>query len=95
MANPYWSLSAFYFFFFSVVGAMLPFWPLYLESLGLTPVEIGALVAVAMLTKIVAPNVWGWVADRRGERMALVRVACFAAAVGRSSVLRMMKCEFP
>jgi len=81
MASPYWSLSAFYFFFFAVLGAMLPFWPLYLESLGFGPVQIGTLVAFVMVTKIVAPNVWGWVADRRGRRMPLVRLACFAATL--------------
>ena len=81
MTLPYWPLSAFYFFFFAVVGAMLPFWPLYLESLGFGPVEIGALVAMVMVTKIVAPNLWGWMADRRGRRMPLVRLACFAATL--------------
>jgi PPP family 3-phenylpropionic acid transporter len=87
MRSPYWSLSAFYFFFFAVVGAMLPFWPLYLESLGFAPVQIGTLVALAMLTKIVAPNVWGWVADRYGRRMLLVRLACFAATLIFAAVL--------
>jgi PPP family 3-phenylpropionic acid transporter len=87
MTSPYWSLSTFYFFFFAVVGAMLPFWPLYLESLGFGPVQIGTLMALVMVTKIVAPNVWGWVADRRGRRMALVRLACFAATLIFAAVL--------
>jgi PPP family 3-phenylpropionic acid transporter len=87
MTSPYWSLSTFYFFFFAVVGAMLPFWPLYLESLGFGPLQIGTLVALVMATKIVAPNVWGWVADRRGRRMALVRMACFAAVLIFAAVL--------
>lgn len=87
MTSPYWSLSAFYFFFFAAVGAMLPFWPLYLESLGFGPVQIGALVAIVMLAKIVAPNVWGWIADRRARRMPLVRLACFAATVVFAAVL--------
>ena len=87
MAKAYGPLSTFYFFFFAVVGAMLPFWPLYLESLGLEPVQIGTLVALVMVTKIVAPNVWGWMADRRAERMPLVRVACFGAACVFAAVL--------
>lgn len=87
MTSPYWSLSAFYFFFFAVVGALLPFWPLYLESLGFGPVQIGTLVALVMVTKIIAPNVWGWVADRRGRRMPLVRLACIAAALIFAAVL--------
>ena len=81
MTTPYWSLSAFYFLFFAVTGSLLPFWPLYLEYLGFGPVEIGTLVALVMVTKIVAPNLWGWVADRGGRRMPLVRVAAIAATL--------------
>jgi PPP family 3-phenylpropionic acid transporter len=81
MTTPYWSLSAFYFLFFAVTGSLVPFWPLYLEHLGFGPVEIGTLVALVMVTKIIAPNLWGWVADRGGRRMPLVRVAAFAATL--------------
>jgi PPP family 3-phenylpropionic acid transporter len=76
---PYWQLSGFYFFFFATLGALLPYWPLYLKSLGFTPVHIGGLMAVVMATKIIAPNVWGWLADVRGRRMDMVRVAAFVA----------------
>ncbi len=81
MASPYWTLSAFYFLLFAVTGAMVPFWPLYLESLGFGPEQIGTLVALVMVTKIVAPNVWGWAADRRGRRMGLVRLGVFTSAL--------------
>ncbi len=81
MASPYWTLSAFYFLLFAVTGALVPFWPLYLESLGFGPEQIGTLVALVMVTKIVAPNVWGWAADRHGRRMGLVRLGVFAAVL--------------
>jgi len=70
---PYWRLSSFYFFFFAVLGALLPYWSLYLKSLGFRPLQVGALFAVMMATKIVAPNLWGWLGDRSGRRMAIVR----------------------
>ncbi|MDX1251687.1 MAG: MFS transporter [Gammaproteobacteria bacterium] len=84
---PYWRLSAFYFFFFSSLGAMLPYWGLYLESLGFTPQRIGELMALLMATKIVSPNVWGWIADHTGRRMAIVRLGSLLAAVCFSGVL--------
>ncbi|MCV6614229.1 MAG: MFS transporter, partial [Cellvibrionaceae bacterium] len=28
---PYWRLSGFYFFYFAVLGALVPFWSLYLK----------------------------------------------------------------
>ncbi|MEX0606462.1 MAG: MFS transporter, partial [Halofilum sp. (in: g-proteobacteria)] len=71
---PYWRLSAFYLFFFATLGALLPYWSVYLRALGYEPAEIGSLMAIIAGTKIVAPNVWGWVADRRGQRLPVVRL---------------------
>ncbi len=73
-AVPYWRLSAFYLFFFATLGALLPYWGLYLRALGYAAHEIGSLMAILAATKIVAPNVWGWVADRRGQRLPVVRL---------------------
>lgn len=70
---PYWRLSGFYFFYFALLGAWLPFWPLYLKDLGYHAEAIGYLAGVMMATKIVAPNIWGWLADRTGRRMSIVR----------------------
>ncbi|MDT8404360.1 MFS transporter [Sulfuriflexus sp.] len=83
-ATPYWRLSGFYFFYFASLGVLVPYWPLYLKSLGFTPSAIGELMALVMATKIIAPNVWGWIADHTGRRMMIVRggsllaVLCFA-----------------
>ena len=74
---PYWRLAGFYFFYFSVLGALVPYWGLYLQSIGFTPVDIGSLMAVLMLSRIVAPNVWAYIADHRDDRMRVVRAASF------------------
>ncbi|WP_200259333.1 MFS transporter [Halorhodospira neutriphila] len=84
---PYWRLSGFYFFFFAVLGALMPYWGPYLRHEGFSSAEIGQLLAILHATKIVAPNVWGAVADRLDRRMAVVRVACAVALVGFSGVL--------
>jgi len=81
---PYWRLSGFYLFYFASLGALLPFWGLYLQDRGFSPAQIGELMAVLMGTKVIAPNVWGWIADHTGRRMPIVRLAsglsvvCFA-----------------
>lgn len=77
----YLRLSGFYLFYFASLGVMLPYWSLYLQSLGLAPARIGELIAITLITKVVAPNVWGWLADRLGRRMVIVRWACLATAV--------------
>jgi PPP family 3-phenylpropionic acid transporter len=58
-----------------VLGALLPYLGLYLQSLNFNPIEIGQLLAALLLTKIVAPNVWGWLADRNGKTIHWIRVA--------------------
>ncbi len=82
----YWRLSGFYFFYFAALGALVPYWGLYLKSLGFGAVEIGELVAIILATKIVAPNVWGWIADRTGRKMTIIRAASLLAAVTFSGV---------
>lgn len=74
---PYWRLSGFYFFYFATLGVLVPYWGLYLQSVGFTPVDIGNLIAILMFSRIVAPMVWGWIADHRESRMAVVRLASF------------------
>ena len=74
--------SGFYFFYFASLGVFLPFWPLYLKSLGFNAVEIGQLVAVVMAAGIVAPNVWAWLADHTERRILLVQLAALGGAAG-------------
>ncbi len=80
-AVPYWRLSGFYFFYFASLGALLPYWSLYLKSLGFGSVQIGELMAIVMATKIISPNVWGWIADHTGRSMSIVRWASLFAAL--------------
>lgn len=76
---PYWRLSSFYFFYFAMLGAWLPFWPLYLRDLGYGAAAIGMLAGILQGTKIIAPSIWGWLADRSGQRMRIIRLGAFAA----------------
>jgi len=72
---PYWRLSSFYFFYFAALGSLLPYWGLYLQAQGFDATAIGSLMALIMFTKLVAPNVWGWLGDHLGQRMQIVRLA--------------------
>lgn len=83
---PYWRLSGFYFFYFAALGALIPYWGLYLKSLGFNESDIGELIAIIMATKIVAPNIWGWIADHTGKRMQIIRVASLFAVLAFAGV---------
>lgn len=71
----YWRLSGFYFFYFASIGSLIPYLGIYLNSHDYSPQQISMVFAAIMGTKIVAPNVWGWIADHTGKRMKIVRVA--------------------
>ncbi|MGB9130692.1 MAG: MFS transporter [Thiobacillus sp.] len=78
---PYWRLSGFYFFYFAFVGAMSPFWGLYLQSLAFNAVQIGVLMSLLQVMRIFAPNIWGHIADRTGRRIASVQIAALGSVV--------------
>lgn len=86
-STPYWRLSGYYFFHFATLGIFLPFWSLYLKSLGFSGGEIGVLAALLVGTKIVSPNIMGWIADHTGHRLAVIRAGVFFAAVAFSGAL--------
>jgi len=83
---PYWRLSGFYFFYFASLGVLIPYWSLYLKSLGFNSLSIGALVAILPATKLIAPYIWGWLADHTRRSMLIIRIACLLALLSFSLV---------
>ena len=83
---PYWRLSGFYFFYFASLGVLIPYWSLYLKSLGFNSLTIGSLVAILPATKLIAPYIWGWLADRKRRSMFIIRLASVLAALSFSLV---------
>ena len=73
-------LGGFYFFYYAIVGTFMPYWSLYLQDQGFSFLEIGGLSAIAIMTRFFAPFIWGWVADKTGKRMLLVRIATWMEA---------------
>lgn len=92
-------LSCFYAALFSAIGIFLPFWPVWLQSKGLTPGEIGVLLASGYLVKILVNPMIGHVVDRVGSRRlplvllsagALLAFAAFGFIDGFWAVLAAM-----
>lgn len=85
-ALPYWRLSSFYFFYFCLLGGTAPFLALYFDHLGFSSARIGELVAIPMLMRCVAPNLWGWLGDRSGKRLQIVRFGALCTALCFSGI---------
>ena len=77
----YKQLSFHYFLYFAVLGSTVPYMGYYLQSLHFTAIEIGQLLGIMMFTKVIAPNIWGWLADRSGKSIYWVRLATILAAI--------------
>ena len=72
---------------FALVGAMSPYFALYLEAWGLTIAQIGVLLAVPQVVRLFAPPLWGAWSDRAGARGRMLRWSAAGAVVALVLVL--------
>lgn len=79
-------LSAWYFWYFAFVGAFQPYFALYLQSIGLSAGRIAVLMSLGQLMRLLAPLVWGWLADSGGRRVRIVAVSTAASLASFSVV---------
>ena len=80
-ALPYWRLAGVYFFYFAYLGAFAPYFSLYLSSLGVAAAGIGVIMSLPQLVRILAPHVWGWLADHRARRLYIARIGTVAGTL--------------
>jgi PPP family 3-phenylpropionic acid transporter len=82
LADMAFRLSFFFAAIFLVVGIMLPFWPLWLKSRGLTEVEIGLLLSAGMAVRAFTNPLLAQLADRRGRPDRLLIALGWGALAG-------------
>ena len=80
--NLHWRLSRFYFFYYFFVGAFVPYWGIYLQSQNFSPASIGILLSLFQISRIVAPNFWGWLADHTGHRVKWIKLTSLLGLIG-------------
>ncbi|MGC2458587.1 MAG: MFS transporter [Gallionellaceae bacterium] len=79
--NYRWRIAGFYFFYFAFVGMFAPYWSLYLKSIRFDAVQISILLSVQPVMRMIAPNIWGWLADHTGKRLLVVKLAALCSAL--------------
>ncbi len=84
---PYWRLSGFYFLFFVTVGILLPYWSLYLKSIGMDAKQIGILSSLMVFSKVFISFFWGWLVDHTGRRMHVIQLASLFSAISFAAIL--------
>ncbi|WP_437545369.1 MFS transporter [Sorangium sp. So ce367] len=75
------AISLYYFGIFAVLGVYLPLFPSWLEARGMQGLAMGAIAATLPAMGLVAPPVFGLIADSLGVRVWLIRAACAGAFV--------------
>lgn len=84
---PFVRLSGYYFFYYAFIGVFMPYFALFLKGRGFSSAEIGGLLAIQQWMRLLAPNLWGWLADRAGRRMPVLRAAALCSLGGFSIIL--------
>ncbi|MCX7149165.1 MAG: MFS transporter [Rhodocyclales bacterium] len=83
---PQGRLAVWYFWYFAFIGAFLPYFGLYLQSIGLSAGRIAVLMSLGQFMRLLAPLLWSWLADSGGRRVRIV-VASTAASLASFSVV--------
>ena len=86
ISSPQGRLAVWYFWYFAFIGAFLPYFGLYLQSIGFSAGRIAILMSLGQFMRLVAPLLWSWLADSSGRRVRIV-VTSAAAALASFSVV--------
>ncbi len=78
----HFNLSRFYFIYYFFVGAFVPYWGLYLQSEQFSAADIGILMSLFQISRIFAPNLWGWLADHTQKRVKWIKLTALLGLLG-------------
>ena len=76
------ALSWFFFSYFAFIGALNPYFALWLQAQGYSAGDIGLLLAIPPIMRVFGPTSWGRLADRTGKRVRWLRLMAHASAIG-------------
>ncbi|MFT5277938.1 MAG: PPP family 3-phenylpropionic acid transporter [Glaciecola sp.] len=79
-------ISLTYFFYFGQLGVIIPYAGVFLDGRGFTSEQIGSLLAIITLTRVLGPNLWAAIADKTGRGADIVRFGCLLAVITFSAV---------
>ncbi len=82
-----WRLGVFFATYFATVGVFAPYFPLYLDSRGLSAIDIGIVLAMMQGMRVIGPNLWGYLADRGGARVTILRFTAVATLLSFAPML--------
>lgn len=86
MPKQAFSFALFLFAYYAHAGTFSTYAPLYFAAKGMTVAQIGVLMSMIQVLRIVGPNVWGHVADHSERRVRVLRLTGCAALAAFAGV---------
>ena len=74
-------LSSSYFFYFAILGLVVPFMAVFLDGKGFSSIEIGEILAIVTASKIIGPSLWAIIADKSGQQLSIIRLGALLAVI--------------
>ncbi|NHZ63244.1 MFS transporter [Massilia sp. CCM 8694] len=66
--------ALFLFAYYAQVGAFAIYATLFFAARGMSVPQIGVLMSLIQVMRIIGPNLWGWLADHSGQRVRVLRL---------------------
>ena len=81
------NFAFFFFAYYGYVGIFMPYASLFFSEHDMTAGQIGILMSLMQVMRILGPNLWGWIADHTGKRVVVLQVTALAALVSAVGLL--------
>jgi PPP family 3-phenylpropionic acid transporter len=86
MYRPLVHFALFLFACYAFMGTLTTYAPLYFASFGIAAADIGILMSLVQVMRIVGPTLWGWVADHSSRRVLVLRMTALGALAAFSGI---------
>ncbi|WP_448549173.1 MFS transporter [Thalassotalea fusca] len=74
-------LSSSYFWYFAILGLIVPFLSVFLDGRGFNSREIGEILAIVAATKILGPPIWANMADKAPKLLPIIQQGTLLATL--------------
>jgi PPP family 3-phenylpropionic acid transporter len=78
--------ALFLFVYYAFMGTLTTYAPLYFAARGVSAAEVGVLMSLVQVMRIVGPTLWGWVADHASRRVLVLRMTALGALAAFSGI---------
>ena len=81
MSSLFIKSSSLYFWYYAILGLIVPFLAVYLDYLQFSSLQIGEILAIFTATKVVGPTIWALLADKSGKQLPIIRLGALLSLV--------------